>query len=282
MDPNDLSNQNPLFSLPPKKDKVAEPLHSKTEAAGQNNPAADLIRQKLSALYGKEPSASEEITEAREAGRHRSKHQQFMYELSRSGKSLAEIQTAWHNYYINLPDHEKHEVWQEFYAQHAKSEHHQSAYQPAHTAIKPQPKPTSRQRPAMEQHNDLRPVSAIKEQLLGRVQTRAKRRQQPSHLRSLAFGLSMGALVILVLLFSFFNERFIAPFITPSRSVSNTPIIIDPSTTAAGKDPKIITPITTRRLILVPGGSQVIRVNVAGLGVAFSTDTSSGATIFLS
>jgi sortase A len=43
-------------------------------------------------------------------------------------------------------------------------------------------------------------------------------------------------------MFGLFNERFIAPFITPSKSVSNTPIIIDPSTTAVGPEPKVIIP----------------------------------------
>jgi sortase A len=52
----------------------------------------------------------------------------------------------------------------------------------------------------------------------------------------------MGLVVISFLLFGFFNERFIAPFITPSRNVSSTPIIVDQNATAAGSDPKIIIP----------------------------------------
>ena len=51
----------------------------------------------------------------------------------------------------------------------------------------------------------------------------------------------MGCLVVLILLFSFFNERFIAPFITPSRQVSSTPII-DASTAAISSTPEIIIP----------------------------------------
>jgi LPXTG-site transpeptidase (sortase) family protein len=38
-----------------------------------------------------------------------------MAELNASGKSLVEIQAAWHNYYVSLPEHEKYQVWQEFY-----------------------------------------------------------------------------------------------------------------------------------------------------------------------
>ena len=43
-------------------------------------------------------------------------------------------------------------------------------------------------------------------------------------------------------MFSFFNERFIAPFISPSKNVSDTQIIIDPNSGVAGTEPKIIIP----------------------------------------
>jgi sortase A len=43
-------------------------------------------------------------------------------------------------------------------------------------------------------------------------------------------------------MFSFFNERFIAPFVSPSKNVSNSSIIIDPSNTSAGPEPKVIIP----------------------------------------
>lgn len=56
------------------------------------------------------------------------------------------------------------------------------------------------------------------------------------------FGLATGAITLVILLFGFFNERFIAPFMTPSRQVSGTPLIIDPSTTAVDGEPKIIIP----------------------------------------
>jgi sortase A len=44
----------------------------------------------------------------------------------------------------------------------------------------------------------------------------------------------------LIFLFSFFNERFIAPFIQPSRNVSNTEIIAGGGT--GGNNPEIIIP----------------------------------------
>jgi sortase A len=51
----------------------------------------------------------------------------------------------------------------------------------------------------------------------------------------------MGAIVVLIMMFGLFNDRFIAPFISPSKQVSDTPIIID-SATAVGPVPKIIIP----------------------------------------
>src|SRR5690606_37361669 len=83
-------------------------------------------------------------------------------------------------------------------------------------------------------------VADLKKQLTSRVRVRGKlsRRQ---HLKSLMFGLSAGAFTVLLLLFGFFNERFIAPFITPSRNVSATPLILDENS-AVGADPRLIIP----------------------------------------
>ncbi|HSX23564.1 MAG TPA: sortase [Candidatus Saccharimonadales bacterium] len=199
------------------------------------NPAADLIRQKLHQLYSDEPNAREELQESQTAS-HRSKHQQFMHDLSTSGRSLADIQTAWHNYYIGLPDSEKHEVWQEFYAEHAKHNRPPAPAQPQPVAPRYPESPTHRIRP-----NELRKVGDIKDQLLSSVNRRAATKKG-GHLKSLLFGLSSGFIVVVILLFGFFNERFLAPFITPSKSVSATPIIIDPGTNSVGRDPKIIIP----------------------------------------
>src|SRR6476646_5230743 len=97
--------------------KHLEPRHKSSD----DNPAADLIRQKIDALYAHEPNAGQELQEVKAEEHPRSKHQQFMYDLSTSGSSLADIQTAWHNYYVALPDEEKHQVWREFYAANART-----------------------------------------------------------------------------------------------------------------------------------------------------------------
>jgi sortase A len=48
--------------------------------------------------------------------------------------------------------------------------------------------------------------------------------------------------VLVVLLFSFFNEYIIAPFIQPSRKVSATPIILSSTATLASSTPQVIIP----------------------------------------
>jgi hypothetical protein len=81
------------------------------------NAAVQLIRAKVARAFTEEPSATEELAEAQaEVVRPLSRHQQFMRELSQSGKSLADIQTEWHHYYTTLTDDGKREVWQEFYS----------------------------------------------------------------------------------------------------------------------------------------------------------------------
>lgn len=219
------------------------PLPNEMAAAAKEQPvdnqAAHVIRSKVAALYTDEPTAKEEITEIAEVGVH-SKHQKYMQELSNSGKSLAEIQTAWHNYYLGLPDAEKHQVWQEFYANHERATH-PIAHKPEapKQSIKPgkvsgSVEPTT---PA-----GTRSVSDIKTGLIDTVTARGKLKKQ-HHFQSLLFGLTVGLVVVSIFMFSFFNEKFIAPLITPSREVSSTQIIVDPnSNVAVDPAPKIIIP----------------------------------------
>lgn len=110
----------------PTKDAKAHHSHAEIDHTVEGaNPAVDLIRRKLEAMYAFEPEAKQEQqVVAAEQPAARSKHEQFMHQLSTSGKSLAQIQTEWHAYYVSLPDEEKHQVWQEFYS-------HNSRQQPA-------------------------------------------------------------------------------------------------------------------------------------------------------
>ncbi|MCA9330723.1 sortase [Candidatus Saccharibacteria bacterium] len=205
----------------------------------QNDPdkqaALDLIRSKLDTIYAEEPNAKEELAEA-EAEQHRSKHQAYMHKLNQSGMSLAEIQTAWHKYYADLSDREKHEVWQEFYQEHDRTV--------PHSSHKPSDKTSSAaESKAPAPKSDPRSIAEVKRSIT-RTARHSQRRKlsKREHLKSLLFGLSAGAVVVVIFMFGLFNERFIAPFITPSKTVSNSSIIIDPSSTTAGPEPKLIIP----------------------------------------
>lgn len=260
------------YTNQPSTDDLAPILKKRAYLYGDTNPAADMIRQKLDMLYNKEPDAIEEAVESvAMIGTVRSKHQQYMYELSTSGKPLVEVQTAWHAYYQALNDQDKHAVWQEFYAANEK----QSA--PFKTrSVLPDP-PAQEVSPAQKEivtaHVEAsapvpthapapanmvpviayespalagkaypnRSVADIKKQIVGKVRVRGKLSKK-QHLQSLGFGLAMGSLVVVFLLFGFFNERFIAPFITPSRNVSATPLILDPNSASVDASPQIIIP----------------------------------------
>lgn len=214
------------------------PAHDDT-----NDPAVNLIRSRISSLYqDSEPNAKAEIKEVQAIKHSLSKHQKHMKELSESGKSLADIQVAWHKYYQELSDKEKHEVWQEFYA-NSKQRSPEPATKPKEH---PAPKTTGTHiyhEPETKPAHPKRNVAELKKQITRSVTKNQKAKlSAKQHFKSLLFGVSMGSVVLLVLLFSFFNERFIAPFITPSKSISSTSIIIDPASSAVGPETTVVIP----------------------------------------
>ncbi len=227
-----------------------------------NDAAVDLIRSKVGNLYADEPNAKEEAQEVRTLDKPLSKHQAYMQKISESGMSLADIQTAWHRYYVGLPDAEKHDVWKEFYAEHDKkdSKNQESPEPPKkQESVKPQPEvphqdmrlPSSEkatvhhmgaQPAAKHRGSGPKTVREVKEQLISKASLNASGKLKArQHFQSLLFGVGMGMVVVIFLLFGFFNDRFIAPFITPSKNVSSTPIIIDGATAVDGAS-KIIIP----------------------------------------
>jgi sortase A len=193
----------------------------------KHDPVADLIRRRVNAAYADAPSVSEEVQEVLHpgSGAKLSRHQKFILELTESGRPMHEIQTAWYEYYSSLPDSGKHQVWREFYADQARGS--QSAGQAATAQTKPIRKSRTR------------PVNKSKKPLPKHLET-LRKVNPPQQVRSLFFGLGMGSIVLLIFLFSFFNERFIAPFIQPSRNVTNTPIISESG--ALSPDPEVIIP----------------------------------------
>jgi LPXTG-site transpeptidase (sortase) family protein len=229
-----MSN-NPLFQ--PDKDEPRSEQSPTDETV--ENASVEIIRQKVSNIYDQEPNWQAELDETNEI-HHRSKHQQFMYHLSTTGKDMATIQTEWHKYYSGLSDREKFQVWQEFYdSQALLTRHHQATpggqamatvlAEHKHQAA------TSRQRQSLAKNNQ--PRATIKDRLTGGGQLNAKH-----NLQSLLFGLGVGFVVVFIFLFSFFNEVFIAPFIQPSRSSPSTPIILSDSGVAPTTNPEVIIP----------------------------------------
>jgi LPXTG-site transpeptidase (sortase) family protein len=260
-------SSNPLFP------QDAEAKDTSTKA----DPAVELIRAKVSRAYSEEPDATKELAEV-ETVRIASKHQRYMQELSASGKSLAEIQTAWHHYYTTLSDNEKHEVWQEFYAanQHTPYQKLFQKQQAAASSKQPEqaeaaqdsqktasnkvpailiPEPTASptgvvvanyETPKISNRKPLPLVDSaaarkLKHKIASRVNAGGKL-QAKHHLQSLGFGLACGFLVLVIFLFTFFNEYIIAPFIQPSRTVSSTPIILGNSAVAADVPPSVTVP----------------------------------------
>jgi len=221
-DDNKQSEQfDASFSLPsnkpPKEGKNSE----------DRNAAADLIRKKVEAAYGHEPDYRKEAEDA--SGRtpdKRSQHQQFIYELTSSGRPMHEVQTAWHEYYAGLTDAQKHEVWQEFYSTHAQNASHPAVARSKPATVRKFAK-SVRTRP---RKTAAKPLPATR---------RTPKDSNPSPVHSVLFGLGIGSITLLIFLFGFFNERIIAPFIQPSRNVSNIPII---TTSAVGPDPEVVIP----------------------------------------
>ena len=208
--------------------------------------AINLIRAKLDDIYNNEPDAIAEEKEVL-ATPVRSKHQQFMYELTTSGKDLVQIQTQWHNYYQSLSDAEKRQVWQEFYDsnQNAASMGVISTTEPAKKVVSvntPQQLTQQANRRIASRtenlHKQLKSASKIKR---SDVKPLAKITLK-QHFQSLLFGLSLGVVAVIVVLFGFFNEVIIAPFIQPSRNDTATPIILSTESVAPSSTPEVIIP----------------------------------------
>lgn len=241
---NDLEGKEPvdifetIGNLPESDQKEK---NAAKEAPHDSDPAVKLIREKLNIIYEKEPDAKKESDEVMAISHKRSKHQEFMYQLTTSGKSLAEIQTQWHNYYVELPNDEKHEVWQEFYKdQNATSSY--AMHRNKELLDNKKPKNSEKGQTQKEKlktselshsentvhtntkKTESRSPADIKESIKHKVSAGGQLKPI-HHLKSLMFGLGLAAVVGLFVGGIFFNQVFIAPFISPSKTVSATPIL---------------------------------------------------------
>lgn len=201
--------------------------------------AADVIRDKVARIYSEEPNAGRELQESEQA-RRRSKHQQFMHELSTSGKDLATIQTEWHNYYQKLLPKEKHEVWQEFYSSQATAMGQPAVITP-HQVAEHKHQTAGSDRAKRKKIREARSKKEIQAVIKDKV-TAGGKLEARHHLQSLFFGLGMGAIVLIIFMFGFFNEVIIAPFIQPSRAQASTPLIVSSDGVAPTDKPEVIIP----------------------------------------
>lgn len=291
------------YTLHTPEHRQNNPLSATSEQDPKNRShetAADLIRGKIERLYANEPAAKDEIDLLERQPGAYSKHQEFVMRLVSTGRPLSEIQDAWHAYYASLPDHEKHEVWQEFYSSYeraskfaqalmarqtkathseAQSEKSSNTTKPAESAISAEQTdkierqashhtPATRSTPsrpyslkpaerAARQAGQLQTIAALKSQLIEKITARS-RVSKGGHIKSLAFGLGMGAIFIVLVLFSFFNERFITPFIMPGKASASTRLIIDPTaSTSVGPENKIIIPKLNVEVPVVYGAATI-------------------------
>lgn len=243
----DVETKELLRSLKSTEEHLS-PITDKTETDG--NPALNLVRDKLTRIYADEPDIEDEIEEVNNIRGHRSKHQEFIASLTSSGKSVSEVQTQWHNYYSELPDHEKHQVWQEFYLAQAATQRpsarpypHRHSRSKAHSlSHKHSPSAIIKYQFAKTAVRSIEPKTTadIKASILQSVNAGGKL-TAVHHLKSLLFGLSLAATVVLLMSFVFFNEAYLAPFISPGQTVSATPILGDQAGDV-GPEPKIIIP----------------------------------------
>lgn len=232
----------------------AQSLHGKTQPnsdssgdssnhtdAKDHKLAADIIRKKVEEAYRTGPGIEAEAKEIIALGhrQHLSKHQRLVQDLIASGKSLEAMQAAWHQYYAGLPDEQKHEVWREFYANQPQGSHYANLASPVAEEVIPAVTAPHHQPKSQKTGRAEQKLLDLKAHVTKRLSPRAGRYRPPKHVQSIVFGLMAGFAAIVILLFSFFNERLIAPFIQPSRNLTNTPLI---SATAIGSTPEIIIP----------------------------------------
>lgn len=261
-----MSTPNPLFPQKPDQGDTPnakpfvvqgasdQPAPQETWQTDDRDAAAELIRRKVANAYDAEPAAAEEIKEIEHLDHKPSRHQLAMQQIQAESESVADVQTKWHAYYAALPEDQKHEVWREFYANQAQHSRYAQFARDAPKTPQPAPKPKEPVRKSSgaivsnfqttqpsKRLREARSAAEIKNTIRDKVSAGGKL-QKKHHLQSLLFGLGMGALSLVVVLFGLFNEVVIAPFIQPSRNVSASPIIASNEEIIGDGTPKVIIP----------------------------------------
>ena len=210
--------------------------------------AAELIRRKVSNIYADEPGYKEELKEIPPNDKNLSIHQKYVEELHSSGKSSAEIQQLWHQYYESLSDEDKRQVWDEFYkASGQGSEFFDKVTKRVQEARKTDDPDNISTKVYVSDHvyAPQTRLESHKKRSLNNPKKRlakAQKLRNSQHLKSLGFGLINGTFAILIFLFSFFNQVILVPFIQPSRNAVATPIILNTTGISNVTSPEIIIP----------------------------------------
>lgn len=194
-----------------------------------SNEAANLVRAKLRTLYSDEPNVVEEEQEISITGAQ-SKHQLFIAGLMKSGKSLEDIQTEWHNYYTALSDSERRLVWQEFYENQSRARVASTNQQSTPDQLAP---------PEQVSEDDPKELEKIHQKIIRKINANGKLGRK-DHIKSIVFAVMLGLFVSGVFSLITFNQIVLARFIQPSRDTPASPIITDGS--SVGPEPKIIIP----------------------------------------
>ena len=216
------------------------------------NQILEALRNKVNNLYIREPNYKEEAKEVIYTGTH-SRHQKFIKELQESKRPQKEKEIIWHNYYLSLDEQDKKRVWHEYYEYQSKISNMDrididSGTKPKKINQAPSSSDSTEDHifGNMESSNlkqvKVKTLLAIKQKIKKRGSSRDQLNKK-QNFQSIIFGMSMGLVVLFIFMFGFFNERFIAPFITPSKTASSSPIIIDPNDSGkVSPDPRVIIP----------------------------------------
>lgn len=239
-----MSHHAPIKTVSPTQPEPEttepEPVIKQPDQPKDRDLAVDVIRKKVEEAFKAEPTFMAEVKELEKLPqiKHLSTHQLFIEQLLNSGQTLESMQTHWHAYYAGLNNDQKHEVWREFYANQPEPEHYQNLLEPEpkkhHRLVTHQ----DRFKKLLTDKKDQR-IADFKSSVVKKLPTDVIKYRPPKHIRSILFGLMAGTIAIMIMLFSFFNEQIIAPFIQPSRHTTNIPLISD---SAIGPNPAIIIP----------------------------------------
>jgi LPXTG-site transpeptidase (sortase) family protein len=248
----------------------SQPLESKpaTDTFGDDR-AGVLVRRKIAAILAEETSPGERLEPITTPGAEPSRHEQFLYGLLNSNRSLAETVGAWRDYYAGLPESGKREVWQEFYA---PAQSLPLIKQPL--PVQPEAVATDSSAPTVPSvpaevltppEDDLTYTAADQTLIAPGLTALSDESSLPSEqtstpeildtppeqngffsgrrqLRAIATGLGFGLLVAFISLFTFFNQQFIAPFIQPAKRTTQVPVIIGDTASEVDPSPKVVIP----------------------------------------